>query len=101
MKQSLVVVSILLTFPLAASAPGADRQAWSRVHVHDPLGAWAIRSVLDGASRRLAEPGCQAIFSDYRDEKGRRLSEKLAGLGVSAQGYLEWIVFYGGSDMRA
>jgi hypothetical protein len=87
-----------VSVPLGASEQSASRQHWPRVNIQDAFAAWAVRLALDGASRRLVRPRCQAIFSDFRDQNGRPLSERLMELGVSGQDYLAWIVFLDGSD---
>jgi hypothetical protein len=53
------------------------------------------------AHRRLGDPRCQQIFSDFKDASGRILIAKLEGIGQTGQSYLGWIWFVdGGSEGR-
>jgi len=87
----------------ASRAPAADggagRGAWPRVYTGTAFGP-TLRWALDGAARRLESPGCQAVFTEFHDERGRPLLERLTELGVSGPSYLEWVIFYDGTAMR-
>jgi hypothetical protein len=83
--------------PLPAAEAGTD--AWRRVAITDAPARRALRSALDGATRWLEQPSCQAVFSDFQDPAGRLLQDELARLGVSAEEYLRLIVFMDGSDL--
>ena len=50
-------------------------------------GFWVKESV-QGAARRLRDPECVRIFSDFVDHDGHPLSEKLHNLDVSPDEYL-------------
>lgn len=84
----------------SASEPVPDAGAWPRVQIQDPLTGWSVRWALTGASLLLADERCQAIFSDFRDQRGRPLHEKLTELDRTGQGYLELIYFMDGSSLR-
>jgi hypothetical protein len=59
-----------------------------------PLGLNAIvRMAVVEAHRRLGEPKCRLIFSDFQDESGQPLQQKLDSIGQSGQSYLGWIWF--------
>ena len=83
---------------LPAAERGAGRGSWPRVHTASALRTM-LEWTLDGAARRLESPECQAVFADFKDERGRPLHERMADLGVPVQTYLEWVVFYDGTDM--
>ena len=51
---------------------------------------------LQGASKRLAKTACQSVLSEFRDERGLPLTEKLRELGASPQAYLGLVVFLDG-----
>jgi hypothetical protein len=57
----------------------------------------AVRMALLGAHRRLGDPACQRIFSDFKSIDGRRLDEVLAEHGETGQGFLGLLYFYDGS----
>src|SRR5262249_57626572 len=48
------------------------------------------------AHRRLGDPGCREIFSEFRDGSGRPLQERLDALGQNPQSYLGWLWFVDG-----
>jgi hypothetical protein len=72
-----------------------------RVRVPHNEVAQAVKRALAGADRLLAEPACQEVLTDFRDASGRTLREVLDGIGVSARGYLRWIVFSDGRGLKA
>jgi hypothetical protein len=69
---------------------------WTRVYIKDAFTGDAARGALRAASRRLAKPACQSVLSEFSDERGLPLTEKLRELGVSPEGYLRLIVFLDG-----
>jgi hypothetical protein len=71
---------------------------WTRVQVPDPLIALMVRQTLSEASRRLSDPRCQRILTDFHDGQGRAIAERLDALGATVQSYLRWIVFRDGSS---
>src|SRR5262245_29634073 len=48
------------------------------------------------AYRRLGDPGCRQIFSEFRDGSGRLLQEQLDAIGQTGESYLGWIWFVDG-----
>jgi hypothetical protein len=66
------------------------------VLVRSKLAATALRAALVGAARRLAEPACATIFTDYADAFGRKLQENLDALGQTGPDYLQLLVFADG-----
>jgi hypothetical protein len=79
----------------AADETSADLP-WTRVYIHDAFTGDAARGALRAASKRLAKPVCQSVLSEFRDERGLPLTEKLRELGASPQGYLHLVVFLDG-----
>jgi hypothetical protein len=66
------------------------------VYIRDAFTGDAARKTLRGASERLADLTCQSVFSDFRDERGLTLTERLAELGQTPQSYLRLVVFLDG-----
>jgi hypothetical protein len=60
-------------------------------------GLRALRAAVMGARRRLEQPECQRLFSEFSDSSGRPLQETLDALGQTGAGYLGWVVFADGS----
>jgi hypothetical protein len=56
-------------------------------------GQRALLAAVMGARRRLEQPDCQRLFSEFSDASGRPLQETLDALGQTSAGYLGWVVF--------
>ena len=80
----------------ADAAPGLPARAPSLVRVADPFNARAVRVALEGATRRLQQPLCQELFTDFSDGDGRSLQQNLLALGETGGSYMEKILFYDG-----
>jgi hypothetical protein len=65
-----------------------------------PMHAAAVERALAGAARRLDDPGCRRIFSEFHDAAGAPLQDRLDALGVSAPDYLSLVHFADGSARR-
>lgn len=50
------------------------------------------------AHRRLGNPECQQIFSDFKDASDHSLAAKLDAIGQTGQSYLGWIWFVDGGS---
>jgi hypothetical protein len=62
-------------------------------------GRWfepAVRRAVHGAARRLADPACAAVLTDFRDRQGRELRANLPLQDPST--YVRRVFFYDGSD---
>jgi hypothetical protein len=66
----------------------------------NPVHAAAVERAVAGAARRLDDPGCRAIFSDFQDAAGAPLQGRLDALGVSGRDYLSLVHFADGSTRR-
>jgi hypothetical protein len=66
----------------------------------NPVHAAAVERALAGAARRLDDPGCRQIFSEFRDGAGAPLQTRLDALGVSGKDYLSLVHFADGSTRR-
>jgi hypothetical protein len=84
----------------AADLPQGVAAPRFTVHIQHDATADTLRRVLNGAHERLAEPRCQALFSEFRDQSGRPLRENLDALGHTGQSYLGLIIFYDGRKRR-
>jgi len=85
----------------AASAPSEARPASGEdpplaIGVRGSAGQSLRRAVL-GARRRLADPSCRQLLTDFSDASGRPLAGALADLGLSPAEYLSFVVFYDGT----
>jgi hypothetical protein len=84
--------------PLAPLETVAEDGAFVlRSQVPPGPGLRALRAAVMGARRRLEQPECQRLFSEFSDSSGRPLQESLDALGQTGAGYLAWVVFADGS----
>jgi hypothetical protein len=98
----------VVSFVLASHAQGNPPQSsevstdlpWTRVYIDDAFTGDAARRALRGASKRLAEPTCRLVFSEFQDGRGLPLSEKLGELGVSPEDYLRLVIFHDAAGSR-
>ena len=84
---------VLVAATPAAAAGRRSGELWSEVRLLDAQSAGAVRRALNGAAGRLRNDRCQAVMSDFKDDRGRPLQARLAELGTSAASYLDRIVF--------
>jgi hypothetical protein len=56
----------------------------------------ALERALPGAARKLADPECARVLSDFSDASGHRLQDTLGAMRQTAPGYLGLIVFADG-----
>lgn len=78
-----------LTAPAAAGSPRRPTLTdWD---------AAAVDRAREGAARRLEEPECQRVLSDFTDAEGRTIQQNLETWGMSPAEYLEMIPFIDGS----
>ena len=57
----------------------------------------AFRRAAAGARRRLSNPKCQKLFSEFKDASGRTLQEELDALGQTPASFMDWVLF---ADVR-
>jgi hypothetical protein len=69
------------------------------VRIRHGFTANAVRRSVEGAKRRLAEPGCQKVVSDFEDLSGRPLQASLEAVAPEADAYLGGLFFYDGSSL--
>ena len=101
-KASAAVVVLLAALsgvPAAAEPPHGAPVFRNQV---DSMTRAALERAGEGALRRLRDPECQQVFSDFRDAEGRPLREKLEATGQTGAGYLSSRIFFAdGSGARA
>jgi hypothetical protein len=93
-KAALAAACLGLSLPAAAETGPTTFD----VRIRHAATADTVRAALRGATERLEAPQCQAVFSDFTDASGRRLSDRLVELGQTPQGYLGQVLFYDGSS---
>jgi hypothetical protein len=84
--------------PLTAGERARSASRWPAVVVSNSTVHFAIETSLNGASSWLLMDRCQAVLSEFHDQHGRPLTEKLGTLGVDIQTYLRLVHFRDGSS---
>ena len=94
---SIVAAVALLTLVSATGAIGAGPK---RIAFNQPLNrfdAAAVERARFGAAKKVKEPECLKILTDFKDREGRTLEQNLEAWGLSAADYLEGLAFLDGS----
>ena len=85
----------------SSGAGGLEATPPSNVRFHNAVHmAKYVRRAVEGAARRLADPGCQQVLTDFTDLSGRSLQTNLDVLGLPADEYLGLVMFYEASPKR-
>ena len=90
------VVLLALATSMGAAEPKTGRGV-IRVRLGGVYDAGTVQRSLDRARTRLDKPGCQRLFTDFRDASGRSLQEVLDRTGESGADRLGTLLFYDGS----
>lgn len=94
-RSTCAWTAAFVTMALSGTAVAADADAF-RVRLPPSHRARYVGRALQGAHERLARPECQKLFTDYTDQAGRPLQERLDTLALSGQEFLTYIGFYEG-----
>ena len=104
-QVGISVLAILFsTVSISSGAGGQEgrrtKAKWPLVHVPDPVARYAMNEALDKASALLAEPGCGGVLTDFRDQQGKALADRLVAMDVDVPDYLRMITFIDDSRHR-
>jgi hypothetical protein len=105
MKTLFSVARVALALVLLGCATGLVGAAGRQAHIRlkFPAGGAARRVVeqaIEGAARRLEQPECQQLFTDFEDTAGNTLLANLIRLRRSAVEYLREVWFVDASETR-
>lgn len=104
----LAVSAASLTLHPSATAQAASPEpsrasvaaSTARLRVPDAALEWTLRQAINGAHRRLEDPSCLEVFSDFQALDGTVLSDVLAERQLSPQEHLGRLAFWDGSHFR-
>jgi hypothetical protein len=104
-RIGISVLAILFS-TVEISSAGSGQEArlaearWPLVHVPDPIANYLMGEMLDKASGLLTEPGCGSVLTDFRDQQGKPLTDRLVALAVDIRTYVTMITFIDDSRHR-
>lgn len=96
-----IAIGILCFGSLGGPTSASAGEAATTVRVGDGLAAAAMRRALTAARRRLTDPECRRVLTDFTDAQGRPLQASLEERGQAPEDYLATILFYDGSALPA
>jgi hypothetical protein len=73
--------------------PSPHKQShWSRIYIDDVYVRDAVERTLWKAAQSLQAPKCQTLLTEFSDQRGRALTERLGELKMSIAEYLDAII---------
>jgi hypothetical protein len=96
------LASALLPAPAQGRAPelGTEAAFALQVRSRNAMAVAALTEAGRAAVARLAAPECARIFSEFRDQSGLTLQQRLDALGRSGSAQLLAVYFYDGANRR-
>jgi hypothetical protein len=88
--------SLAWLMPHTASA-GSSEVAHQHLQIHDLQLRAAVTKAINEAARRLGDPECARILTDFVDTADRPLAKNLEALGLTAPAYLSLLWFVDGT----
>jgi len=87
----------VLTGPGTAWAWPTDEDPPPNVRITEAFAQMAVRVSLARAARRLGEPGCQGLLTEFSDAAGHPLRATLDARGFRPETYFQHMRFYDGT----
>jgi hypothetical protein len=87
-RSTAVVVAVLAALPAPVAEIGALEPDPGRILTRSGTDMVAVLLALNGAQRKLRDPHCQKLLSDFRDGEGRTLAENLAWMKMEPADYI-------------
>jgi hypothetical protein len=100
-RPRLTPVALIVSFAVAApfiqpSAATAEDSALSSHVMMIGRTAVDISVAIEGAARRIGQPRCSSLLTDFKDAQGRPLVERLGASGMDASTYIRELRFVDG-----
>jgi hypothetical protein len=90
-------VAVVASSPLSSTARAGEITHHLRTTLKGGGERRALARALAGAIRRLNQPGCRRIFTDFQDSSGSTLQERLDAAGQDGASFLrDWVFFADG-----
>jgi hypothetical protein len=100
-RLAALAMALLTYGSVGAPARASDSDGVPELHVM--LTGWPmvlVRDAIVGALDRVEDTGCQRIFTDFRDARGRQLAANLSATGMNAKEFLAALRFVNGDDLN-
>jgi len=88
---AFIVVDTTLAGHIAPRPAGPGRIS-ARIYIRDPHVRDAVGQTFRSAAEWLKAPRCQTLLTEFSDQRGRALTERLAELQMSLAEYLDAII---------
>ncbi|HTO87462.1 MAG TPA: hypothetical protein VMR54_08030 [Thermoanaerobaculia bacterium] len=98
-RVAILGAAAFFVFVLAVEGQTADAEKISILGVKNPFLVSAANNAFALALQRLANPGCQRIFRDFHDAKGRTLQARLDSLDHTGASFLQILRFANGERL--
>src|SRR5262245_61240776 len=95
-----LVAGVALVLGMGSAAAEASDSAVASTRLRHPEDRVAVVQAIRGAARRLGDPRCQALLTNFTDAEGRSLREALDAEGLTAAEHLGRLFFYDGAASR-
>ena len=103
--EKAVAVTVVMAKIMAGAAAFAEQpdstQRTAQIQFVPGPGQQWVSAAVEGAARRLRDPRCQEVLSDFTDARGRTLAAALAERGVTAADHLRTVWFLDGQGYPA
>jgi hypothetical protein len=90
------IAVLTLTIALQAQTSQHQQTHWSRIYVDDVYVRDAVDRTLWKAAESLQAPKCQTLLTEFSDQRGRALTERLGELKMSLAEYMDAIIVQDG-----
>lgn len=92
-------IAVVAVTTLTPSSRAADLSGF-RIRMSSSRHSTSILRAAAGAYERLGRAECQKLFTDFNDQSGRPLQERLDTLELNGQEFLRYVGFYEGYGRR-
>ena len=88
----MIACTVIVMFCSDYRVRGQTTLPWTRIYIDDGPSRQAVQKALLGAVQRLAGAECRSLLSEFVDERGRPLANRLEAMTVDVESYLRFIV---------
>lgn len=90
-------LTALIGWVMLQTPAGSSEVAHTRLQIHDRQLRPAVTKAIAEAARRLGDPECARVLTDFVDTSERPLTRNLEALGLTAPAYLSLLWFVDGT----